>query len=275
MHSVEDFIKLASPYLDYIENSQRYLDAVADEPYNKYFQEGMDKEAMSVLRPLGHAAMSTLHGMVTHPIGGTLRTLGKWMIKRPQLSRNGKRIIDAGNLDKWTGKLGMRLAGAGAKMQRAAKHADIRLLNDLGYKTGQAAENLGFWGRQGNRLKRAVPFSLTTGGFLAGAAGVPGFEQAMNAGWYLTPLGAGVEGVSWAGDKVMQGIGSIKEKAMQGAESAAMATAQEIANGIYNQGRMGHMYGVWSPEGFRDRLLEQAQQGIKDRFTQLRGGELA
>lgn len=281
MQSVEDFIKYASPQIDFIEDAQAYLDATRYAPHNMY---GMEKDA-AWLKPIGQAvsgffrnnivgqtAASTFSNMITKPMGSTVSALGKWMIKRPELARMGGRVLNPGNLDKWTGKLGMRLAKFGLGMQRAGKHADIRLLNRLGHLTGDAAKNLGFWGKTLNGAKGILPGALGFGGFTAGVMGVPGFKQLTDLSNYTTGYGLVNSGINWAGDKISQGIGSIKEKAMQGAEDAAMRTAAEMANGIYEQGRLGHMYGAIDPEGFRSRLLEQAQQGIRDKFTQLRGG---
>lgn len=298
MHSVEDFIKLASPHIEYIEESQAYLDSQRYAPYNSWPEEGIDKEAM--LRALGRTAMNMggtmLNSLVVNPISRTMKTVGGWLTKAPKVVVDGgnhmkvlrpgnyahhgvEKVVDeAGNVLAETttrGKIGHWLARRGTELGRWGNRSKQKLLRQMNYvnpKNEKAMEELGFWGRMGNRAKGAVPATLGGSAFVAGAMGVPGFKQAFDVGWYGTPVGLTMEGINMAGDKIGQGIGAIKEKAMQGAEEAAMRTAQEIANGIYDQGRMGHLYGAIDPDGFKERLLTQAQQGIRDKFTQLRGG---
>lgn len=307
MHSVEDFIKLASPHIEYIEESQAYLDSQRYAPYNSWPVEGIDKEA--TLRALGRTAANVggtmLNTLVTRPLAGTMKTLGRWFSRAPKvkLTENGNMIVTrpgnyvpggaeksmqqitnsagdvVGEMTKakttTAGRIGHWLTRRGTELGRWGNRSRQKLLRQMNYvnpKNEKAMEELGFWGRMGNRAKGAVPATLGGSALVAGAMGVPGFKQAFDVGWYGTPVGLTMEGINMASDKIGQGIGAIKEKAMQGAEEAAMRTAQEIANGIYDQGRMGHLYGVIDPDGFKERLLTQAQQGIRDKFTQLRGG---
>lgn len=278
MQSVEDFIKYASPQIDFIEEAQAYLDSVRYAPYNMY---GMEKEAgWGWIKPVGNffknnivgqTAASTFNNLITRPMGKTITTIGHWFRKKPVYNSLGM-MMKPGNSSTLIGRLGRTLERTGRQMGAISRSADANLLNRLGHVTGDAAKNLGFWGKTLNGAKGAVPGALGIGGFVAGAMGVPGLKQLTDLSNYTTGYGLVNTGINWAGDKISQGIGSIKEKAMQGAEEAAMRTASEMANGIYEQGRLGHMYGAIDPEGFRAKLLEQAQQGIRDKFTQLRGG---
>lgn len=85
---------------------------------------------------------------------------------------------------------------------------------------------------------------------------------------YLNPAGlafTGAEkGINWAGNKV-------RDVALNAAESAAHFTADELANGISDSGRLAFLYGAVSPEAYTARLRAMAHQSIADRIAAERG----
>lgn len=52
------------------------------------------------------------------------------------------------------------------------------------------------------------------------------------------------------------------ESALNAAEQAARTTAEQIAQGLEENGRMGHLFGLFSNQGYADRVREQADERI-------------
>lgn len=264
----DQFLKYANQRLDYIESTQRYLDSQAFEPYNMYKEAG-------AWDTIAHFAGDVGGKLFTNNLGSGLASVGKLLRSKPVYSASGK-LLNSGATNSLLSRVGRQIGMAGLKLRRMGLHQHTRYLNDVGFVNSavrEGAKKMPLLWKLGNKAKSWAP-GLTAGAAVAaGTLGVPGFKQLNNVTSYTTLDGLASKGLSYASDKIVGGINTIKNKAIDGAERAAMQTAQEMANGIYNQGRMAHMYGAMDPEAFRDRLLEQAQSGIRDRFTQLRGGQ--
>lgn len=99
------------------------------------------------------------------------------------------------------------------------------------------------------------------------------FEWAFS---YGTPLGWGMtaatKGIQYLGGKIQN---KATQAALDAAELSAMKTARGIADGIREKGPMAHLYGLFNPSGYSDKVYDQAVSQISDTMAGLRQGALS
>lgn len=204
---------------------------------------------------------------------------GKWSFAKPTEARGGLK----GLADKLA-ELGEKGIAKGEKAVRSADAAADRI-----------AKRYAMYGPDGSINWKNVPAHLGAkamkhmdgvvgGGLLAGGAGlaadhafgedsavskaVGGINSALAAPFeWANPLGLALN----LGSKAVGGAVDFgKNKAIDVAEAASRQTAESIAQGIQDQGRLAMLYGAMTPEGFAQKLRNQANDKITDRFRDIR-----
>lgn len=211
-------------------------------------------------------------------------TTGKWSFVKPEQAREGLAGF-ADRLAEWGEKgiaRGERAArGTDAAMDRMAKRYAIR--GPKGPDGHRPINWRNVPAHLGIKAMKGMD-GIVGGGLVAGGAGmaangllgedsiiskgVDGVNTALMAPFeWANPLGLAMN----LGGRAVNGVIDFgKNQAINAAESASRQTADAIAQGIQDQGRLALMYGAMTPEGFAQKLRERANTQITDRFRDIR-----
>lgn len=223
-------------------------------------QPGMEKEANSIAKALGWGALKTVHDWTLKGTGSGL----KWLSRRfasPDMMKS------MGKFDQVTGKWKANLINNPTSWRHHLQNYGMKL-DDVASRfiNGKFNSHLNAVGAQhGDVAKKILGYTpLATTGYLLGGELLMNEKnplswpaRATTAAWqWLTPMGLGTQAV-------FSGLGNVAKKY---GRTVAMQTADQMAAGIQEQGRMGHLYGLWSPEGFSNKLREKAFGQINNIF---------
>lgn len=221
----------------------------------------MEKEASSIAKALGWGALNTVHNWTTKELGGGLKWLSRKFFANPETLKT------MGSYDPTTGKWiakyvknptswRQHLQNFGYKLNdtysKQINNRFKRSLTEVGRTHGNTARNIVKW----------AP-AATTGYLLGGELLLDEKNplswpaKAVGTAWqWMSPMGL-------ASNAVIHGVGA----AAKGyGRNVAMQTADQIASGIQEKGRLGHLYGVFSPTSFSDKLRAQAYDQINTTF---------
>lgn len=223
-------------------------------------QPGMEKEAGSIAKTLGWGALKSVHDWTFKGTGAGL----KWLSRRfasPEMKQT------MGRFDPVTGKWRAHLVNNPTSWRHHLQNYGMKMddvasrfinnkfnthLNAVGAEHGDLAKKILKW----------TP-AATTGYFLGGEMLLDGKNplswpaHAAGTAWqWMTPMGLGTQAV-------FSGLGNVAKKY---GKTVAMQTADQMAAGIQEQGRMGHLYGLWSPQDFSNKLREKAFGQINNIF---------
>lgn len=210
-------------------------------------------------------------------LGKRLGATGDWVVKngKPVWEWNANKV--APGSQSWLQRAGNKLYGWGDKgvrvTDRAAEKAKAAA-DEIANSGGAGKWMLGKGLKWGTSVGIAAPLASIVPESLSSAAlgddhivtkAIGGVSRAMDMPFqYLNPAGlvfTGAEkGISWAGNKV-------RDVALNAAEQSAHMTAEELAQGIQDKGRLAFLYGAISPEAYTAKLRAMAHQSIADRIA--------
>lgn len=228
--------------------------------------EGLEKQAWAAaLKGIGQAALKTTTGITMKPIGRLMKSLAKRGkgFKAQYSGDTGKVLSDT------VGKEGFmnRMWHLGQKLENGHNKAvkgwqgTMDALNSSG-RTGLA-----------NTVRYAAP---ATSAYFIGAPLVDGLLGGDGNGgtswwakpgewvWRFNPVTAGIEGGIHLGTKAYN---KVQDIAANKAYEASMRTTYGIAQQLANRNRLEHLYGVWDPEGYANKLMQGAVDGVNKQFA--------
>lgn len=217
------------------------------------FQPGFEKQASHVLKALGYGSLKSIYGWTGHEVGKTLKLL----------SRIGGKPLGqySSQTGKWIGQKG----GEGWRnwLQTKGMYLTDDLMHTIDQRFKDAVGHAS--ARHSKALGTALKYTpLATTGYLVGGGLLLGDKNPLtypahlvDKVWmYGSPMGLAMQ----AATKGVSSIGKAYGR------TVATQTADQIANGIQEQGRMGHLYGLLSPDSFANKVREKANAGINQIF---------
>lgn len=109
-------------------------------------------------------------------------------------------------------------------------------------------------------------FDSNAANTISNVAGIADYPFRFMNPWGLALEGT-MKGMEWGAGKIRN---LVVDNSLKAAEQAARETAEGIANGVQEKGRLGFLAGAFSPEYYANKIRSEASNQITDRMSALR-----